>query len=94
MDRFNLGTYDQGHGEEAEQVYRDDLGLADRVQRCAHHPDNVWALHGLVECLRLRGDTAELPQFQAKLAKALAMTDVPITSSCLCRTKPPSGRGC
>ncbi|MGB3646641.1 MAG: hypothetical protein WBG88_04345 [Mesorhizobium sp.] len=85
---------DHGHGEEAEQVYRDDLGLTDRVQRCAQHPDNVWALHGLVECLRLRGDTSELPQFQAKLAKALAMTDVPITSSCLCRTKPPSGRGC
>ncbi|MBZ9771302.1 hypothetical protein LB558_02045 [Mesorhizobium sp. CO1-1-8] len=31
---------------EAEQVYRDDLGLSGKVQRCARHPNNVWALHG------------------------------------------------
>jgi len=42
---------DQGHISEAEQVYRDDLGLSDAVQRCTRHPDNVWALHGLAECL-------------------------------------------
>ena len=85
---------DQGHREEAEQVYRDDLGLSSKVQRCAQHPNNVWALHGLVECLKLRGDTAELPALQMKLATALAKTDVPITSSCLCRTQPQSTHGC
>lgn len=85
---------DQGHHEEAEHVYRDDLGLSGSVQRCAQHPDNVWALHGLVECLRLRGETTELPALQAKLAIALAKTDVPITSSCLCRTRPPAAHGC
>jgi len=42
-------------------VYRDDLGLSGRVQRCTQHPDNVWALHGLVECLERRGETRELP---------------------------------
>jgi tetratricopeptide (TPR) repeat protein len=77
---------DQGHAQEAEQVYRDDLGLSGTVQRCAQHPDNVWSLHGLVECLRRRGESDELPGLQARLAGALAKADVPITSSCLCRT--------
>ena len=77
---------DQGHAEEAEQVYRDDLGLSGKVQRCAQHPNNVWALHGLVECLKRRGESMELPEMQARLAPALAKADVAITSSCLCRT--------
>ena len=34
----------QSHYEEAEQVYRDDLGLSARIQRCAQHRDNVWSL--------------------------------------------------
>lgn len=76
---------EQGHFEEAEDVYRTDLGLNDKLQRCAQHPDNVWALHGLVECLRQRGETDELPVLEAKLVTALAKTDIPITSSCLCR---------
>lgn len=78
---------EQGHAEEAEQVYRDDLGLSHRIQRCAQHPDNVWALHGLVECLERRKDTVELPALRDKLTRALELADVPITSSCLCRTK-------
>ena len=76
---------DQGHVEEAEQVYREDLGLSGKVQRCAQHPNNVWALHGLVECLTRSGTTAELLDLQAKLSTALAKADVPIRSSCLCR---------
>jgi tetratricopeptide (TPR) repeat protein len=77
---------DQGHLKEAEQIYRDDLGLGQRLQRCTQHPNNIWALHGLVECLETRGETTELPAMKEKLDKALAMTDVPISSSCLCRT--------
>jgi tetratricopeptide (TPR) repeat protein len=77
---------DQGHVDEAKQVYRDDLGLSSRVQRCAQHPDNVWALHGLVECLKRRGETKELAGYQLKLAAALAKTDMVVSSSCLCRT--------
>lgn len=83
---------DQGHAQEAEQVYRDDLGLTAKVQRCAQHPDNVWALHGLVECLRRRGESDELPALEARLATALAKADVAISSSCLCRTS--VQRGC
>jgi tetratricopeptide (TPR) repeat protein len=77
---------EQGHVEEAEEVYRDDLGLSGRIQRCAQHPDNVWALHGLVECLQRRGDAAELPALREKLAKAQNLADVPVTSSCMCRS--------
>jgi hypothetical protein len=77
---------EQGHYREAEQVYRDDLGLSNAIQRCAQHPDNVWALHGLAECLQKRGDTGELPIIQHKLARALELADIQITSSCMCRT--------
>jgi len=78
---------EQGHCAEAETVYRDDLGLSGRVQRCTQHPDNVWSLHGLVECLQRRSETEELPVLEKKLAAALIKVDVPITSSCMCRTK-------
>jgi tetratricopeptide (TPR) repeat protein len=84
----------QGHHAEAEQVYRDDLGLNSNVQRCAQHPNNVWALHGLVECLQLRGETKELAGLQARLAEALAKADVPISSSCLCRGSAPPSQSC
>jgi tetratricopeptide (TPR) repeat protein len=78
---------EQSHCGEAEEIYRDDLGLSGKIQRCAQHPNNVWALHGLVECLQRRGEQIELPALRKKLTAALAMADVPITSSCLCRTK-------
>jgi hypothetical protein len=85
---------DQGHVAEAEQVYRDDLGLSDTVQRCTQHPDNVWALHGLAECLARRGETEELPGVQDRLRAALAKADVPISSSCLCRTSTQTAAEC
>ena len=78
---------EQGQYEEAEEVYRDDLGLSAKIQRCAQHPDNVWALHGLVECLQMRGETDELPALREKLARAVKLADVPITSSCMCRMR-------
>lgn len=77
---------EQGRHTEAEVVYRDDLGLSGRVQRCAQHPDNVWALHGLAECLERRGDVAELANLRLKVSAALGKADVPVTSSCMCRT--------
>ncbi len=76
---------EQGRYDDAEAVYRDDLGLSGRVQRCTQHPGNVWSLHGLAECLQRRGEAEELPGVRRKLASALAKADVPITSSCLCR---------
>jgi len=70
---------------EAEDVYRTDLGLNNKLQRCAQHPDNVWSLHGLVECLTMRGETHEKKILEKKLKTALANTDVDISSSCMCR---------
>jgi tetratricopeptide (TPR) repeat protein len=86
--RHALGALlaEQRHYAEAEDVYRDDLGLSGKIQRCAQHPDNVWALHGLVECLQRRAESTELPKLQEKLARAKQKADVPITSSCMCRT--------
>jgi hypothetical protein len=49
---------DKGHLAEAERVYREDLGLAEGVQRCAQHQDNVWALHGLVTRSRKKSAAA------------------------------------
>jgi hypothetical protein len=77
---------EQGHYGEAEAVCRDDLGLSGRIQRCAQHPDNVWALHGLAECLQRRCEVEELADVQRRLAPAMALADVPIMSSCMCRT--------
>jgi tetratricopeptide (TPR) repeat protein len=77
---------EQGHYSEAEEVCRDDLGLSGRIQRCAQHPDNVWALRGLAECLQQRGEVEELAVVQRKLTSAMALADVPIMSSCMCRT--------
>jgi tetratricopeptide (TPR) repeat protein len=76
---------EQNNFEEAEQIYRDDLGLTRRIQRCAQHPDNVWSLHGLAECLQARNEKQELAGIRDKLARALALADVPISSSCMCR---------
>lgn len=85
--RHALGALlaEQGHYDEAEEVYRDDLGLTSRIQRCAQHPDNVWALHGLVECLKHRDERLELQELEKKLAVAQSWSDVRITSSCMCR---------
>ncbi|HJP06220.1 MAG TPA: hypothetical protein QF882_02060 [Arenicellales bacterium] len=85
--RHALGALlmEQGHYAEAEEVYRADLGLNDSVQRCAQHKNNVWALHGLVECLSHRGENKERADLHMLLTSALASTDVAITSSCCCR---------
>ena len=84
--RHALGALlvEQGQTEEAERVYREDLGLSDSLQRCAQHPDNVWALHGLAACLRRRGADEDLALLEPKLNAALAKSDVLIESSCCC----------
>ena len=84
----------QGRCDEAEEVYRDDLGLSGRIQRCTQNHGNVWSLQGLAECLERRGAMEELAGLRPKLAAALAKADVPITSSCLCRPGPQSPQPC
>ena len=77
---------EQGHYEEAEDIYRTDLGLNNKLQRCAQHPGNVWSLHGLVECLRVRDERTELSVYEKKLQVALSQSDGSVRSSCLCRS--------
>ena len=85
--RHALGALllEQGQLAEAEAVYRSDLGYDGKLARAYQHPDNVWSLHGLHECLTRRGDTAEAPLIKARLELAQARTEVPIRASCLCR---------
>lgn len=76
---------EQGRVEEAAEVYRADLGLNDALPRALRHPDNVWALHGLHECLEKleRRDDAE--EIRKMLAVCQAQTDVEVRASCFCR---------
>lgn len=85
--RHALGALllEQGHLEEAEAVYRADLGFDGKTNRACWHPENVWSLHGLHECLARRGEKVEAPLIKARLDLALARAEVPIRASCLCR---------
>ncbi|MEU6354738.1 hypothetical protein ABZ896_36385 [Streptomyces sp. NPDC047072] len=95
--RHALGALllEQGRVAEAEAVYRADLGLDDTLPRALQHPDNVWALHGLHECLVRRDKAAEARLVERRLRVAAALADVPIEASCYCRRDPaPDVRGC
>jgi len=85
--RHALGALllEQGRVEEAEAVYRADLGFDDTAIRACRHPENVWSLHGYHECLVRLEKRTETALVAPRLALALARTDVPIESSCLCR---------
>ncbi len=87
--RHALGALllEQKQYEEAEAVYRADLGLDATLSRACQHPGNVWSLHGLHECLTQRGETAEAAQVKLQLDKAVARAEVPIKASCFCRQK-------
>ncbi|MGV6804678.1 MAG: hypothetical protein ACWA49_10765, partial [Ruegeria sp.] len=86
--RHALGALlmEAGQYGEAEAVYRADLGLDGKLPRPSQHPRNVWALHGLHECLQRRGETVELPHVKVLLDQAVARADIPIRASCLCRS--------
>lgn len=85
--RHALGALllEQGRLDEAEHVYRTDLGLNDELVRACQHRDNVWSLHGLHECLRRQAKQTEASMIAPRLAVAVARADVPIKASCLCR---------
>ncbi len=72
--------------EEAEAVYRADLGLDETLARPCQHPRNVWSLHGLHECLVKRGELTEAKHIRLQLDQALARATVPIRASCYCRS--------
>lgn len=85
--RHALGALllEQGRVAEAEAVYRADLGLDNTLSRASQHPENVWALHGYVECLEKLGKESEAAAMRPRLDLALARADVPVAASCFCR---------
>ncbi len=85
--RHALGALllEQGHVKKAKQVYLDDLGLSSTLVSISHHTDNLWSLHGLVECLELEGDLVQAKYMRVRLNLAKARADVPIEASCACR---------
>ncbi|MHC9237139.1 hypothetical protein ACX9MO_16045 [Pseudooceanicola sp. 502str34] len=84
--RHALGAllYEQGHVPEAEAVYRADLGLAGDLPRGSIHPDNVWSLKGLHDCLEAQGESVERRLIRQKLDFALARADAGVAASCAC----------
>lgn len=86
--RHALGALlaEQGRWAEAEAVFRADLGYDQGLARCSRHPDNVWALHGLLECVSARGKNDEATCLAQRLRLAQARTDSPIRAACACRT--------
>lgn len=83
--RHALGALllEQGHVAEAEAVYRADLGLDDTLSRASIHPDNVWSLKGLYDCLNARRETVEIQHIKQKLDLAQARSDG-VFASCGC----------
>jgi tetratricopeptide (TPR) repeat protein len=80
---------ERGRVEEAEAVYRADLGVDDTLPRSSRHPGNVWALHGFHECLVRLGKTGEARIVAQQLTVATALADVPVEASCFCRRDTP-----
>ncbi|NVO55423.1 hypothetical protein HW561_06445 [Rhodobacteraceae bacterium B1Z28] len=84
--RHALGAllFEQGHVIEAEAVYREDLGLGGSLSRASIHPDNIWSLKGLHDCLKARGEDIEIKQIKQRMDLALARADRAVGASCFC----------
>ena len=84
--RHALGALllEQGRHAEAEEVYRADLGLDESLSRASQHPNNLWSLHGLHECLVARGETVEAPLVKQQLDLAMSRAEITVAASCYC----------
>jgi len=86
--RHALGALllEQQRIDEAEAVYREDLGLGGSLSRAQVHPDNVWSLRGLNDCLAARAASAtpEGRSIKQRLAVAEARADRRVGASCFC----------
>ena len=71
---------------EAEEVFRRDL---DEAYFLKSHPNNIWALSGLLRCLEARegdddGLQAEMEALRRKLDAMRQNSDVDVQVACLC----------
>lgn len=85
--RHALGALllEQDRVDEAIIHYQDDLGIGNRLPRCAQHPGNIWALHGYHECLIRLGRDDEAAAVKPQLDEMIRQSDIEIKSSCCCR---------
>lgn len=85
--RHALGALllEQDRVEEAETIYRADLGLDDTLARAFQHPENVWSLHGYHECIMRLNKHDQCTMIKQRLDLAAARADIAIESSCACR---------
>jgi tetratricopeptide (TPR) repeat protein len=76
--RHALGALLLERGElvESEAVYRADL---------KRHPNNVWALHGLIESLERQGKLQAAAEYKSQFEALASQADVKIDRSCYCR---------
>lgn len=77
---------EQNRVEEAEETFREDVGFSKNLRRRKARLNNVWGLHGLYECFTRSGETDGALFIKASRDIAVAAADVPITTSCYCRT--------
>ena len=84
--RHALGALllEQGQLAAPRRLYECDLGHSDDLPVSRQNRGNIWALHGLAECLRRLGDP-QAEDAAAALAAAMPLADQAITSSCFCR---------
>ncbi|MGE3904413.1 MAG: tetratricopeptide repeat protein [Reyranellaceae bacterium] len=84
--RHALGALllEQDRAAEAEIVYREDLGLGGALPRAQVHPDNLWSLRGLLDCLERRGEMVEARLIRQRVELAAARADMPVDVSCFC----------
>lgn len=73
---------EQNRVEEAEVLFREDLGFAIGFPRRKAKLNNVWGLYGLHEFLTRHGKTDELRFVESAHAVAVATADVRIIASC------------
>lgn len=79
---------EQGRVEQAADAYADDLGIGSTLLPRGHcHPNNIWALAGLYECLMKLGRLKEAEMLELPLKQARAIADVDVEVSCFCRTE-------
>jgi hypothetical protein len=86
----------QGRVLEAEEAFRRDM---DENFFLKSHPDNIWAMSGLLECLQIRHkkqqladdvgveesiDELELEKLRGKVELMLARSDIVVKAACLC----------
>ncbi|KAJ6020563.1 hypothetical protein N7540_006067 [Penicillium herquei] len=85
---------EQGRVEEAEKLFKEDLGFALDYPRRRAKLNNVWGLQGLHECFTRLGKTAELAFIQTAHDIAMASADIPVNVSCFCRTSAVKSADC